>query len=63
MSNFQSLKQEEMLNPENFIDQYYSASIADNVIQGGNLFADSLYAGVTNAKVVEDLSYSRSLNT
>ena len=55
--------QEEMLNPENFIDQYYSASIADNVIQGGNLFADSLYAGVTNAKVVEDFSYSRSLKS
>ena len=55
--------QEEMLNPENFIDQYYSASVADNVIQGGNLFADSLYAGVTNAKVVEDFSYSRSLKS
>ena len=51
------------MNPENFIDQYYSASIADNVIQGGNLFADSLYAGVTNAKVVEDFSYSRSLKS
>ena len=51
------------MNPENFIDQYYSASVADNVIQGGNLFADSLYAGVTNAKVVEDFSYSRSLKS
>ena len=55
--------QEEILNPENFIDQYYSASVAENVIQGGNLFADSLYAGVTNAKVVEDFSYSRSLKS
>ena len=58
-------KQEEILSPEIVIDQYYSASasVAENVIQGGNLFADSLYAGVTNAKVVEDYSYARSLKS
>ena len=51
---------------ENEIEQYYPPSDVEtndalNIIQDGNLFAESFNTGVIRAKVVEDTSYARSI--
>ena len=53
-------------NLENEIDGFFPASEsetneAQNIIQDGNLFAESFNTGVVKAKVVEDTSYARSI--
>ena len=48
------------------VDGFYPPSASDNneaqnIIQDGNLFAESFNQGVVRAKVVEDTSYARSI--
>ena len=48
------------------VDGFYPPSASDNneaqnIIQDGNLFAESFNTGVVRAKVVEDTSYARSI--